>query len=87
MTGIRSWIGRMSSFGAAGDDRAAVEDLVAALPRQLRPDPREREQLSVGAAEPNGPFAALVGQPLVEAVGGDQAPARGETTRRNAGWL
>ena len=73
ITGIRSWIGRIRSFGSQVTIAQLCSDLVAVALRQRGPDPGEREQLAVGAAEPDRPLAALVGAPLVEAVGGDQA--------------
>ena len=65
----------------AGDDRAAVQDVVALAARQLGPKPGEREQVGVATAEPDRALAALVGQPLVEAVGGNQAATLAERRR------
>ena len=86
-TGIRSWTGRITLVGLAGDDRAAVQDPVAGAVGQLCPDPGKREQLAVGAAEPHRPLAPLVGQPLVEAVGGDQAAPLAKRLAERRLWL
>ena len=71
-TGIRLWIGRIVSFGFV----VTIVQLWRVEPSfcfSAAHRPANANSSSSGRWSQTGPLAALVGQPLVEPVGGDQA--------------